>query len=75
MHGYDLNCVACVENYDEEYKLPFRILSGADEKVIRLFEAPYIFVKAYNSLNKLGNSGKNDETRLSRVMTNNEIEF
>jgi hypothetical protein len=26
-------------------------MSGGDEKVIRLFEAPYNFVKAFNCLN------------------------
>ena len=31
--------------------LSSKILSGGDEKVLRLFEAPYNFVKTMNSLN------------------------
>ena len=35
-----------------------KILSGGDEKVLRLFEAPYNFVKTVNSLNPhLGQEG------------------
>jgi hypothetical protein len=30
--------------------MPFKLLSGGDEKVIRMFEAPYNFVKRYNIL-------------------------
>ena len=50
VHGYDINCIGCLKN-QKEGNLPFKILSGGDEKVIRLFEAPYNFVKAYNCLN------------------------
>ena len=56
VHGYDINCITTLQNQDyqkdnnKEFILPFKILSGGDEKVIRLFEAPYNFVKAYNSL-------------------------
>ena len=37
-----------------------KILSGGDEKVLRLFEAPYNYVKTMNSLNPHigGNEGK-----------------
>ncbi len=28
--------------------LPSKLLSGGDEKVLRLFEAPYSFVKTFN---------------------------
>lgn len=38
--------------------MPFKILSGGDEKVIRLFEAPYGFVKTFNSLSREIKDGK-----------------
>ena len=51
MHGYDINCIACLRKPDDGTdRLPFRLLSGADEKVMRLFEAPYSFVKTFNGL-------------------------
>ena len=59
-------------NPDAEHNLPFRILSGADEKVIRLFEAPYTFVKTYNSLN--GQASKMEPLRYCRGMTNEQVE-
>lgn len=31
--------------------LPSKILSGGDEKVVRLFEAPFSYVKIFNQLN------------------------
>ena len=50
VHGYDLNTIALLRNSSEDVRMPDRLLSGADEKVIRLFEAPYSFVKSANSL-------------------------
>jgi elongator complex protein 2 len=52
VHGYDINTVSTLKNLNGE--LPFKILSGGDEKVIRLFEAPYNFVKTFNCLNQAG---------------------
>jgi len=49
-----MNCVSFLKNQKntENHKLlPFKIISGGDEKVIRLFEAPFSFIKTYNSLN------------------------
>jgi len=34
-----------------EENRPFKVLSGGDEKVIRLFEAPPLFVEQFNNLN------------------------
>jgi hypothetical protein len=47
--------------------LPSKILSGGDEKVLRLFEAPFSFVKAYNQL-------AGGHLRFSLDKTNEEIE-
>ena len=33
-----------------DINLPSKIISGGDEKVIRIFEPPYSFVKNFNSL-------------------------
>lgn len=57
VHGYDLNTIALLNNSSEGMKMPDRLLSGADEKVIRLFEAPYSFVKTINSLDERIKSG------------------
>ena len=48
VHGYDINSICLLRNNDPD--LPFKLLSGGDEKVIRLFEAPYNFVKRFNQL-------------------------
>lgn len=47
-----MNCVCLLRNPNAEpgAHFPFKILSGGDEKVIRLFEAPYNFVKRFNTL-------------------------
>jgi hypothetical protein len=49
--------------------LPLKILSGGDEKVIRLFEAPYNFVKAFNCLN-----ASEKEMRFRADLTNEQVE-
>jgi hypothetical protein len=49
-----MNCVSFLKNQkitEDNKLLPFKIISGGDEKVIRLFEAPYSFIKTYNMLN------------------------
>ncbi|KAK9728923.1 Elongator subunit elp2 [Basidiobolus ranarum] len=38
VHGYDVQCLAFVDNY--------RYVSGSDEKVLRVFDAPQTFVNA-----------------------------
>ena len=54
--------------------LPFKILSGGDEKVIRLFEAPYGYVKVFNSLNSQIQDGKGSQIKYRLDMKNQEIE-
>ena len=51
-----MNTVTCLPN-QKGGNVVFKILSGGDEKVIRLFDAPYSFVKTYNSLSSEVNSG------------------
>lgn len=52
MHGYDLNSIATLANPSNNTNQvhSFKLLSGGDEKVLRLFEAPYFFVDCYNAL-------------------------
>ena len=51
VHGYDMNCLAIVKSPESENnKLASKILSGGDEKVLRVFEAPYNFIKTINDL-------------------------
>jgi elongator complex protein 2 len=42
IHGYDLKCVAFIDR--------FKFVSGADEKLLRIFEAPKIFLTNFNRL-------------------------
>ena len=51
-----MNTVTCLPN-QKAGNVVFKILSGGDEKVIRLFDAPYSFVKTYNSLSAEVNAG------------------
>ena len=46
--------------------MPFKILSGGDEKVIRLFEAPFGFAEAFNDLNSVA---KNDTKLIIFIKT------
>lgn len=43
VHGHDINCVAMVQG-----KGNHRFVSGAEEKVVRVFEAPLSFLKTLN---------------------------
>jgi hypothetical protein len=54
-----------------ENNLPSKILSGGDEKVLRLFESPYSFVKTFNSLHP---DAKSINLRYNDQKTNDEIE-
>ena len=45
-----MNTLCTVKNLAEATKSS-RLLSGGDEKVLRLFEAPYNYIKTMNSLN------------------------
>ncbi|RKP10931.1 WD40-repeat-containing domain protein [Thamnocephalis sphaerospora] len=42
VHGYDMQCVSFIDH--------FRYASGADEKVVRIFDAPAAFVRTLASL-------------------------
>ncbi|XP_010932527.2 elongator complex protein 2 isoform X1 [Elaeis guineensis] len=43
VHGHDINCVAIIQGAGNH-----RFVSGADEKVARVFEAPLSFLKSLN---------------------------
>lgn len=43
VHGHDINCAAIIKG-----KGNHRFVSGADEKVARVFEAPLSFLKTLN---------------------------
>ena len=45
MHGYDINCVTTLKNTQEHsHPMASHIVSGADEKVIRVFDPPFSFI-------------------------------
>lgn len=60
VHGYDLNTVACIGNGGGEVK--HRIVSGADEKEARAFDAPISTLKLLSLLH-----GKNVQDDCKRV--------
>lgn len=51
--------------------IPSKILSGGDEKVLRLFESPFSYVKIFNQLNP---EAKDINLRFSETKSNQEIE-
>jgi elongator complex protein 2 len=55
----------------QKANLPSRILSGGDEKVLRLFEAPFSFVKTFNLLNP---DAKTLELKYNENKSNEEVE-
>lgn len=72
VHGYDINCIAFLksintQNGDTDYKYGAHIVSGADEKILRIFDPPYSFVKAANKYNE-------DKLRFTKDMSNEDVE-
>ncbi|KAL5553066.1 hypothetical protein UlMin_040467 [Ulmus minor] len=47
VHGHDINCVTIIQG-----KGNHRFVSGADEKVARVFEAPLSFLKTLNAISR-----------------------
>ena len=72
VHGYDINCVAFLKSKQlldapEGMKFGPHVVAGADEKILRLFDPPYSFVKSANKYNQ-------DTLRFVKDMTNEEVE-
>ena len=70
VHGYDMNTVASLK-VNSSKNLSSKILSGGDEKVLRLFESPFSFVKTFNSLHP---DAASLDIRFSESQTNEEVE-
>lgn len=66
IHGYDMNTLTCVSTQNN---LSCKLLSGGDEKVLRLFEAPYNFIKTVNQL-----SPYTPDLRFNLQMSNQDVE-
>jgi elongator complex protein 2 len=62
-----MNTLTCVRT--AQLNQSSKILSGGDEKVLRLFEAPYNFVKTINTL-----SAHSQQIRFRADMSNEEVE-
>jgi len=45
IHGHDLECISFIDNY--------RFASGAEEKVIRVFEGPKTFLESLENISKI----------------------
>ncbi|XP_051144459.1 elongator complex protein 2 isoform X2 [Andrographis paniculata] len=56
VHGHDINCVTLIRG-----KGNHRFVSGAEEKVSRVFEAPLSFLKTLNYATRSQNSSSADE--------------
>lgn len=74
VHGYDINCVSFLksslnkaENLPDGENFPDHLVAGADEKILRVFNSPYTFIKSANKYNQ-------DTLRFSPEMTNEEVE-
>lgn len=52
IHGYEISCLAIFKS--------FMLASGAEEKVVRIFEAPEVFKKYFDGI-EVNNEGKNDK--------------
>ncbi|KAJ3209151.1 Elongator subunit elp2 [Dinochytrium kinnereticum] len=61
IHGYDLNCISFFKK--------FSFVSGADEKVLRVFEAPKAFTSVYNGLANPDSTLSENDPEKSRVIT------
>lgn len=56
VHGHDINCVTLIQGKGNHH-----FVSGAEEKVGRVFEAPLSFLKTLNYATRSQNSGLADE--------------
>lgn len=53
VHGYEINGIVALPAFelpDSKMDPTFRLISAADEKVLRVFDAPYLFNKTANEL-------------------------
>lgn len=48
VHGYDMSCLAVISRYC--------FVSGAEEKVIRTFEAPHNFIQNFHAICDISNN-------------------
>eukprot|EP01022_Parablepharisma_sp_SALTPOND_P004703 TRINITY_DN1207_c0_g1_i1.p1 TRINITY_DN1207_c0_g1~~TRINITY_DN1207_c0_g1_i1.p1 ORF type:complete len:854 (-),score=53.11 TRINITY_DN1207_c0_g1_i1:26-2587(-) len=51
IHGYEINGIVTCPSFplsDPVLVPPFKVVSAADEKVLRIFDPPYLFLKAAN---------------------------
>lgn len=55
IHGYDMHCVAMISRY--------RLASGAEEKIIRVFDAPVNFVENFREICEVSDDKSAEETR------------
>jgi elongator complex protein 2 len=53
IHGYDINTLALLKNGDQNSDFSCKIVSGADEKIIRIFDPPYNLVKFLQNLSNV----------------------
>ena len=54
IHGYDINTVAILNQWNEGRECyTCKIVSGADEKIIRIFDPPFNLVKFIQNLSKI----------------------
>ena len=47
IHGYDINSI-CILNNNTEFNLP-KLVSASEEKILRIFDPPYVLAKYINS--------------------------
>lgn len=69
-----MNTLACLKSHSqiEGVNLPSKLISGGDEKVIRMFDAPFSYVKVFNSLHP---EAKEINLRFNEQRTNEEMEI
>ncbi|XP_063702419.1 elongator complex protein 2 [Culicoides brevitarsis] len=58
IHGYDMHCVAMVSRY--------RLASGAEEKIIRVFDAPVNFVENFREICSITDDAEGNEVMETR---------
>lgn len=64
IHGYDIECLTFVPLADREHL----IVTGSDEKVLRVFEAPDMFVDSLKAISGIETKEDSSGTRRSRPL-------
>lgn len=64
IHGYDINCISSIKGNHEHL-----FVTGAEEKVIRAFDAPVTFVNSYKEISGISSKDSSNRVESAEIPT------